>query len=161
MSEQLDAIDFAVAAYHEEGDWQVAEIADHYLVDVDAVAAALRRFPSDGGALAMIAVDEDFFILVRAVGTSVRVVLSDVTAAEEWELAQSALDRLHLPTPDDEEDPAPAGELDLLTDLGLGARDLGELLDDEDLYPDEALSYVARRLGFGDSFDAAVGLTSA
>jgi hypothetical protein len=35
------------------------------------------------------------------------------------------------------------------------------LIDDDDLYPDEMLSDVARRLGFGPLFDDAVGLTSA
>ncbi len=35
------------------------------------------------------------------------------------------------------------------------------LLDDVDLYPDEMLSDVARRLGFGPLFDEAVGLASA
>jgi hypothetical protein len=35
------------------------------------------------------------------------------------------------------------------------------LLDDVDLYPDEMLSDIARRIGFGELFDDAVGLTSA
>ena len=39
--------------------------------------------------------------------------------------------------------------------------DLAVLLDDVELYPDEMLSDVARRLGFGPIFDDAVGLTSA
>ncbi len=43
----------------------------------------------------------------------------------------------------------------------MSAMDMGVLLDDLDLYPDEALSEVARRLGFGAQFDDAVGLTSA
>ena len=55
----------------------------------------------------------------------------------------------------------PAGDLDLLGDLGMHAMDMGLLLDDVDLYPDEMLSDVARRLGFGEQFDDAVGLTSA
>ncbi len=38
---------------------------------------------------------------------------------------------------------------------------MAELIDDEDLYPDELLSEVARRLGFGELFDDVVGLTSA
>jgi hypothetical protein len=45
-----------------------------------------------------------------------------------------------------------------------GAMRRGEPLArayDLDLYPDEALSEVARRLGFGGQFDDAVGLTSA
>jgi hypothetical protein len=43
----------------------------------------------------------------------------------------------------------------------LSRRVQDRLLDDEDLYPDEMLSDVARRLGFGELFDDAVGLTSA
>ena len=38
---------------------------------------------------------------------------------------------------------------------------MAELIDDEELYPDELLSEVARRLGFGELFDDVVGLTSA
>ena len=87
--------------------------------------------------------------------------LSDVTAAEEWELARSALDFLGLPPLDDEDEPAPAGDLELLGDLGMHAMDLAVLLDDVDLYPDEMLSEVARRLGFGELFDDVVGFTSA
>ena len=55
----------------------------------------------------------------------------------------------------------PAGDLDLLADLGLHAIDMGALLDEVDLYPDDMLSEIARRLGFGELFDDAVGLTSA
>ncbi len=36
-----------------------------------------------------------------------------------------------------------------------------ELIDDVDLYPDEALSDLARLMGFGELFDDVVGLTSA
>ena len=109
----------------------------------------------------MVAVDEDFFVLVRVAGASTRVLLSDVTAADEWELAASAVDFLGLPPPEDEDDPVPAGDLDLLGDLGMSAMDMGVLLDDYDLYPDELLSDVTRRLGFGPLFDEAVGLASA
>ena len=69
---------------------------------------------------------------------------------------------------DDEELPATSvatrrlrRDLDLLGDLGMSAMDMGVLLDDVDLYPDEMLSDVARRLGFGQKFDEAVGLASA
>ena len=77
------------------------------------------------------------------------------------ELASSAVMELGLPEPEDEDDQAPAGDLDILGDLGMSAMDLAVLLDDFDLYPDEMLSDVARRLGFGVLFDEAAGLTSA
>jgi putative tRNA adenosine deaminase-associated protein len=89
------------------------------------------------------------------------VLLSDVTAADEWELAASAVEFLGLPPPEDEDDQVPAGDLDIFGDLGMHAMDLAVLLDDFDLYPDEMLSAVARRLGFGPLFDETVGLASA
>lgn len=157
-----DDVDLAVTAYRTpDGRWQVADLTHDHLSDVATLAAALRRFPGDGGALAMVAVDEDFFVVVRVVGADTRVLLSDITAADEWELAGSAVEHLGLPPPEDEDDPVPAGHLDLLSDLGMSAMDLGELMDDADLYPDEILSDVARQLGFGELFDDLVGLTSA
>ena len=160
MADQLDGVDFALAAYREEGVWQLQELARDVLVDVETLARALRRFPGDGGAVGILAIDEDFFVIVRVAGASTRLLLSDITAADEWELAASAVDFLNLPTPADDDEQAPAGDLDLLGDLGMPAMDMGVLLDDFDLYPDEMLSEVARRLGFGSLFDQAVGLAS-
>ena len=161
MTEYEDGIDFAVAAFREEGVWQVQELAHDVLGDMHALSNALRRFPGDGGAVGMIAIDEDFFIVVRVAGAHTRVLLSDVTAADEWELARSAVEFLHLPLPEEDDDQVPAGDLDLLGDLGMHAMDMGVLLDDFDLYPDEMLSDVARRVGFGAQFDEVVGLASA
>lgn len=160
---QLEGIDFALAAYREEGVWALEEVAHDVLEDLDTFAAALRRFPGDFGALGLVAVDEDFFLMVRVAGPQVRLLLSDVTAAEEWELASSVVEHLGLPDPEDDDEPAPAGDLDILGDLGMSAMDLGALLDEEEeeLYPDEILSEVARRLGFGALFDEAVGLSPA
>src|SRR5687767_14110761 len=161
-----DGVDFAVAAFRADGEWQVEDLTHDHLGDIGTLAAALRRFPGDTGALAMVAVDEDFFVLVRVLGAETRVLLSDITAADEWDLATSALEHLGLPLPDglgdeDDDEPVPAGRLDLLSDLGMPAMDLGVLLDDGDLYPDEILSDVANRLGFGELFDDIVGFASA
>jgi putative tRNA adenosine deaminase-associated protein len=161
-----DGVDFAVAAFRADGEWQVEDLTHDHLGDIATLAAALRRFPGDAGALAMVAVDEDFFVLVRVLGSETRVLLSDITAADEWDLATSALEHLGLPLPDglgddDDDEPVPAGHLDLLSDIGMPAMDLGLLLDDADLYPDEILSDVAGRLGFGELFDDVVGFASA
>lgn len=157
-----DDVDFAVAAYREEGTWQVAELAHDHAADIDTLVDALRRFPGDHGSVGMVAVDEDFFLIVHVIGQHAQLLLSDITAATESEIAASAVEYLGLPLPDDDEDEQdPAGELDLLEDLGMSAMDLGMLLDDPDYYPDELLSEVARRIGFGEAFDETVGLTSA
>ena len=161
MADQLEGVDFALAAFREDGEWTVSELAHDLLGDVGTVAHALRRFPGDGGAVGMIAIDEDFFLLVRVAGATTRLLLSDITAADEWELASSAVEFLGLPQPEDDDDQVPAGDLDLLGDLGMPAMDMGVLLDDFDLYPDEMLSDVARRLGFGAQFDEHVGLAPA
>jgi putative tRNA adenosine deaminase-associated protein len=158
----FESVDFALAAYREEGVWQVAELTHDHAVDVETLASALRRFPGDGGAVGLVAVDEDFFVVVRVAGQQTRVMLSDVTAATEWELAASVVEHLGLPVVDEDEDePEPAGDLELLSDLGVNAMDLASILDDDELYPDEMLSEVARALGFGELFDDAVGLASA
>lgn len=161
MVDQFDDVDFAIAAFHEDGAWTVQELTRHHLTDIETFGEALRRLPGDAGAVGMVAMDEDFFLVVRVSGTSTRVLLSDVTAADEWELAASAVDFLGLPQPEDEDEQVPAGDLELLADLGMHPIDLGVLLDDFDLYPDEMLSDIARRLGFGELFDDVVGLTSA
>jgi putative tRNA adenosine deaminase-associated protein len=161
MVETIDGVDFALAAFREEGAWQVEELAHDQLADIETLSHALRRFPGDGGAVGMVAIDEDFFLIIRVAGATTRVLLSDVTAADEWEVASSAVEFLGLPLPEDEDEQVPAGDLDLLGDLGMHAMDMAVLLDDFDLYPDEMLSEIARRLGFGELFDDAVGLTSA
>ncbi len=157
--ESID-VDFALAAFHEAGVWQVQDLADTALLDLETLATGLRRFPADGGALALIGFDEDTFLIVRTTGSQTRVLLSDITAADEWDLARTVVEHLGLPFPEDEDDIAPAGDLELLEDLGMHAMDLGILLDD-DLYADEVLSDIADRLGFGPAFDDAVGLTNA
>lgn len=164
MSQETEAnaegVDFALVAYREEGVWRVEELDNELAADLDDFAFELRRYPGDGGALGLVSIDEDFFLLVRVLGSQTRLLLSDVTAATDWPLARSVVDRLELPLPDDDEDPEPAGDLGIVADLGLGPMDMGALLDDEDLYPDEMLSDIAAKLGFGRLYDDLVGVST-
>ena len=161
MSEVSDAevgeIDLAVVAYRDEGDWNLAELPDRSLDSVDTIANELRRYPGENGALALISVAEDFALLVRAQGSLVRVLLSDASAATDWSLARSAVTHIGIHVDVDDE-PAPAGDLGIFSDMGLSARDMGALLDEDDLYPEEILSEVADGVGFGPKFDELVGL---
>lgn len=162
MSEETlanaEAVDFALVAYREEGVWQLEQLAEEKAGSIEGFAEELRRWPGDGGAIGLVSVDEDFFVLVRVLGAETRILLSDATAATDWPIAREAINQLELPLPDDEDDQAPAGDLDILADLGLGAMDMGALLDDIDLYPDEMLGDIAARLGFGSLYDDAVGV---
>jgi putative tRNA adenosine deaminase-associated protein len=155
-----EGVDFALVAYREEGIWQLEELSAEMVADVEAFARELRRWPGDGGSLGLVSVDEDFFLLVRVLGPETRVLLSDVTAASDWPIAREALEHLELPLPEDDDDQVPAGDLGIVGDLGMGAMDMGALLDDFDLYPDEMLGDVAQRLGFGSLYDEAVGVTA-
>ena len=160
MSEITDAevgeIDLAIVAYLDEGDWNVAELPDRALDTVDTIARELRRYPGENGALAMLSVAEDFVLFVRAQGSLVRVLLSDVTASTDWTLARSAINHIGVFV-DDEDDQAPAGDLGILADMGMSAKDMGALLDDYDLYPEEILSDVADNVGFGTKLDELLG----
>ena len=151
-----DDVDFAVAAYRDDGEWQLVELHPSVAEDLDNLTDALGRFPSDVGVLGMVSMNDDFFVLVRKLGTHVRMLLSDVTAASEWPLASGVADLDDGPDADDD-DPQPAGDLDIVSDLGMAALELGVLCDDDDLYPDEILGDVAARLGFGDAFERIVG----
>jgi putative tRNA adenosine deaminase-associated protein len=154
---EVNAVDFAVVAYRDEGDWNVAQLPARALDDVDTIARELRRYPGENGALAMISVDEDFVIVLRVQGSLVRVLLSDATAATDWALARSAVVHLGVHVDVDDEQ-APAGDLGIVADMGFSAADMGALLDDYDLYPEEVLSEIARGIGFGEKFDELVDL---
>lgn len=154
------AVDFAVVAYRDDGEWQIESLPARAGTDIDALVDMVRPLPSDVGSIAFVSVDEDFFVIARVQGRDVRVLLSDITAATEWPLASGVVDLLDLPEPDDEEERQPAGDLGVLADLGVTAMDLGVVCDDPEVYPDEALSDIARRLGFGAQFDDVVDSVS-
>lgn len=164
MSDEFDAnadgVDFALVAYREEGVWQLQELAAEAAGDLVGFAHELRRYPGDGGSLGLVSVDEDFFLMVRVLGARTKILLSDITAATDWPIAKQAVEELELPQPDDEDDQAPAGDLSIVADLGMGAMDMGALLDDVELYPDEMLADVATRLGFGSLYDQVLGVAT-
>ncbi|GAB3939826.1 tRNA adenosine deaminase-associated protein [Kribbella albertanoniae] len=149
-------LDFAVAAYTEDGVWTVTPLVLRGEPDLSAVVSGLRRYPGEAGVLGMISVDEDFFILIRLDGGRARFLISDVTAATEWPLAKQVVDELDIPLVDDDDEQVPAGDLTIVADLGMSAMDLGALCDDIDLLPEEMLEEVADVLGFGNQFHEAI-----
>ena len=152
------AVDFAVAAWREDGMWQVELLPPRTGETLESLLNALRAQPGEGGVLGLVSVAEEFFLLVRVLGDEVRILLSDVYAAEEWPLGLDALDRLGIPSPEDDEseEPQPAGDLRIVEDFGVGPVEIELLLDDEEKWPDEQLATIAARVGFGEQFDAAL-----
>jgi putative tRNA adenosine deaminase-associated protein len=92
-------------------------------------------------------------IIARVLGDQMRMMISDVTYALDYDVASDLVEVLDLDFPEEEDEPAPAGDLDLLSDLGVGEMELLTILDDPELYPDEALEAIANRLGFGDQLN--------
>lgn len=158
-----EAVDLALAAWREDDGWHVQELVPSAGRSVQALVAAVRRFGTGtdarAGALGAVVVDEDFFVLVRVTASGVRVLLSDATAADEYDLAADVLDHLRLPAPADDDLPVPAGDLTVLADLGMHPVDLEVLLAEDELYPDEMLSDIARAVGFAEAYDEVAGLT--
>lgn len=155
---EVGEIDLAVVAYRDDGRWRLAELPDSALETIESIAHELRRHVGEQDvAVGLISVAEDFALVVRVQAESVRLLLSDATAASDWDLARSAVAHLGLHV-GEEDDQTPAGDLGLLADLGLSAHEMAALLEDDELYPEEILSDLAEDLGFGADFDELVGI---
>jgi putative tRNA adenosine deaminase-associated protein len=146
VSEQTQ--DFAIEAWHEDGRWSVAALPDPD--DLTHIIDRLKKQQTNGGAVALIAIDDEFFLAIRVLGTHVKFFISDVTCAIDYEVAAEFLDLADIDQPEDDDEPLPAGDLDIFADLGLHSMELSTLCDDADLFPDEQIEAIANRLGFSD-----------
>jgi len=151
-------VDFAVVAFREDGQWQVGSLPHRAAEDMPGLVAALRQQPTDGALLALCSYGDDFFLVLRPDGSDMRLLVSDVTAVGDWPIAREALELVGeaVPDEDDLEQGAPAGDLEIFADFGLGSMELTAVCSDLELYPDEMLGQIAARIGFGPQFDRAV-----
>lgn len=148
---------FAVAVVLEDGRWRCAALENDVLADLDAAITSLRGIRSTGAVFGLLDVDDEFFVVVRPVPGGVRLMLSDAVAAIDYDVAADVLDLLRVDVPDDDEaDPWPAGDLAVLADLGLPEPELGLIVGEVDLYPDEQLEMIASRCGFQRQYADAV-----
>ena len=139
-------VDIAVAAWHEDGRWNLALLPDAH--DLPHIIDRLKSQQTNGGAIALLAIDEEFFMLIRVLGSHISMFLSDVTCALDYEVAAEFLELCDL----EDEEPLPVGHLEILADLGVNSMELSALCDDAELFPDEQLEAIASRLGFADQF---------
>jgi putative tRNA adenosine deaminase-associated protein len=149
---------YAVVAFREHGLWQVGSLPDAVTADLDSLIAAVRQQPGENGAIGLVDVADEFFVVVRVQSGRVRLLLSDVTASAEWDLATQVVDHLGVEIPRDDAlgEVVPTGDLSIFDDLGLDARELSALLSDVDAYADEMLTALARRLGFATAYERVV-----
>jgi len=161
---EVSTSDFAVVVYREDETWDAEVLPASFTENLDSLIRALKQQPSLGGTIGLAAVGDDFFVALRVIGSQVSVFLSDLTASVDWPLARQVLEYLDIPIPDDEDldQVLPVGDLSIFADLGIDEMDLGALAGDLDLFPDEVLASIARRLGFGPALeralDVAIGL---
>lgn len=146
---------FAIAVVREDGKWRCSALETGALTNLDAAITELGKLRSTGAVFALLAVDDEFFVIVRPSPRGPSLLLSDATAALDYDIAADVLDVLRVDFPDDTEESFwPEGDLEILADVGLPSPELEVIIGDVDLYPDEQLQMVAQRCGFSDEFGA-------
>ncbi len=90
-------------------------------------------------------------MIVRPAPSGTRLLLSDATAALDYDIAAEVLEKLDADIEDDDldgADPFEEGDLGLLSDIGLPEAVLGVICDEsDDLYADEQVGRIAREMG--------------
>jgi putative tRNA adenosine deaminase-associated protein len=148
---------FGVAVVREEGKWRCAPLHRAALNSLAAAETELREIRSAGAVFGLLDVDDEFFVIVRPAPAGTRLLLSDATAALDYDIAAEALEKLDAdiePEELEEAEPFEEGDLGLLSDVGLPEAVLGVILDESDLYADEQLGRIAREMGFADELSA-------
>ena len=148
------SVDFGCIAWHEDGRWSVNSLTSTR--DIGSIIDSIKAQQTNGGAIALIAIEDEFVIIARALGDQMQMMISDVTYALDYEVAAELIEVLDLEFPEEEDESQPGGDLDLLNDLGVSAMELLSILDDTELYPDEQLEAIANRLGFGEQFNQVI-----
>jgi putative tRNA adenosine deaminase-associated protein len=155
---EVSSTDFCIAVTREDEVWEAEALPVAVIESLDAVIGALKQLPSIGGVIGLVAIGDDFFVIVRVTGSQTSLFVSDLTASVDWPLAAEVLEYLDIEVPYDEDldQVLPAGDLSIFADLGIDEMDLGMLAGNLDLFPDEALAIIARKLGFGHALDRAL-----
>jgi putative tRNA adenosine deaminase-associated protein len=160
-SDDFDDVEgFAVAVVREESTWRCTPLSPAALNSLTEAENELRALRSTGAVFGLLDIDDEFFIVLRPAPTGSRVLISDATAAIDYDIAVDVLEALNVEVPDidpdelDDVDPWEEGDLGVLSDLGLPEPVLSVILAETDLYPDEQLGMIAQRLGFANEFAA-------
>jgi len=153
-----DDIDLVIALYREDGQAVALPLEFDLANDLEALITQLRRMPGDGGALGLVSIASEVFVIVRVRGKHVQVLCSDIVAANDWPLARDVVDFLsvELPDEDSEDDGFPVGDLDILADVGLHDFELEALAEDYEEDSATLVEQIATRIKFGPEFTKAL-----
>jgi putative tRNA adenosine deaminase-associated protein len=157
-AKDADALDgFGVAVVREDGKWRCSAMRPAALTSLAAAETELRELRSAGAVFGLLDVDDEFFVIVRPAPAGTRLLLSDATAALDYDIAAEVLEKLDAdiePDDLDDADPFEEGDLGLLSDVGLPDAVLGVIISEYDLYADEQLGRIAREMGFAEELAA-------
>jgi len=150
---------FSAAFVRTSDGWSGAEVdlRDAEIVDDlgDAVTETLS-LAGDELALLCVEVEDEWFAIVRYFGDEEpRVFLSDAHAVPSDRLGELFAEFAGV-LPDKEGNELgvrPAGDFELLSDLGVSSDELLELSVEEGMLPADILSVLAERLSFADELD--------
>jgi putative tRNA adenosine deaminase-associated protein len=137
--------------------WTASEVDLDEVEDVDGAAELAREVSAGAHPTVLFIEEEDEYLAILRVDGDFddpRVFVSDAKAVDNFRLAALLLDGIE-PEPDDEDDedaPAghdsePAGDVDLLSDLGTSARSLVALCDQEGTLPSDVVAAVCENAG--------------
>ena len=130
---------------------------DTALTSLATAETELRELRSAGAVFGLLDIDDEFFLIVRPAPSGTRLLLSDATAALDYDIAAEALEKLDAdiaPEDLDERDPFEEGDLGVLADIGLPDAVRSVILAETDLYADEQIGRIAREMGFADELSA-------
>jgi putative tRNA adenosine deaminase-associated protein len=148
---------FGVAVIREDGKWRCAAMRSAALGSLSAAETELCEIRSAGAVFGLLDIDDEFFVILRPAPAGTRLLLSDATAALDYDIAAEVLEKLDNDISEDDldpEEPFEEGDLGLLSDIGLPEAVLAVILDESDLYADEQLGRIAREMGFADELSA-------
>ena len=146
---------FGVAVVREEGKWRCSPMSRKVLTSLSAAETELRELRSAGAVFGLLDIDDEFFLIVRPAPSGTRLLLSDATAALDYDIAAEALEKLDA----DIASGGPRGRRPVRGGRpGRAGRYrpargvLGVILSETDLYADEQLGRIAREMGFARSW---------
>jgi len=170
---------FAAALAHKPSGWTAVELDLDGVDDVLGLADLMREVEEQAEMTLLFLEEDDVYVAIVRIdsGEEPRIFVSDSRAGDESRVAEMLLEEVGRPVPvpfsvddeiSDEPDPAaekapddtgestdaiPAGDSDLLTDLGTPAAELLALCAHEGLLPADVITAAAERAGCIDELE--------
>jgi putative tRNA adenosine deaminase-associated protein len=162
---------FAAALARTDAGWAGTELDLAGMADLDALTDALREIAGEGPevlALCFVEEDDEWLGIVRVdAALEPKVFISDRRVVEESRIGALLyqVPETESPgTPGDDEQarrltPEPAGDLDLLEDLGVPGAELEELCAEEGQLPADVITAICERAGCLEALEGTRGTT--